>query len=247
MKKIPTILFLSLLTLLTSFNSKEINYLPATIDGNQIIAYTQFTLSYNEEHEQADWVAYELTRDEVAMKEDRCNCFKSDKNVITKSASKNDYLNSGFDLGHLSPSADNNMSKKANKESFRMSNISPQLPGFNRGIWKQLEEWVRDQATQRGSVYVITGPVFVNNLGTIGKNKVTIPGYYYKVLLRQEEQKMISIAFLVPHLACNDDIREYVVPINSIETITGIDFFPDLIDSAENKVEAQYQPNSWGL
>jgi endonuclease G len=247
MKKIPTILFLSLLTLLTSFNSKEINYLPATIDGNQIIAYTQFTLSYNEEHEQADWVAYELTRDEVAMKEDRCNCFKSDKNVITKSASKNDYLNSGFDLGHLSPSADNNMSKKANKESFRMSNISPQLPGFNRGIWKQLEEWVRDQATQRGSVYVITGPVFVNNLGSIGKNEVTIPGYFYKVLLRKDNQKMLSIAFLVPHLECSNKLKDYVVPVNSIETLTGIDFFPDLNNSTENKVEAQYQPNSWGL
>lgn len=247
MKKILFISLLSLLTLLTSFNSKEFNYLPASINGNQILTYTQFTLSYNEEHEQADWVAYELTSDEVAMEEDRCNCFKSDKNVITKSASKNDYLNSGFDLGHLSPAADNNISKKANKESFKMSNISPQLPGFNRGIWKQLEAWVRAQALLYGSVYVITGPVFVNNLGAIGKNNVTIPGYFYKVLLRQDEQKMISIAFLVPHLACNYDIKEYVVPINSIETLTGIDFFPDLNNSAENKIESQYQPNSWGL
>ena len=247
MKRLYIISFLSLLTLLTSFNSKEFNYLPAAINGNQIIVYTQFTLSYNEEHEQADWVAYELTRDEVAMKEDRCNCFKSDKNVITKSASKNDYLNSGFDLGHLSPAADNNINSKSNKESFRMSNISPQLPGFNRGVWKQLEEWVRDQATLYGSVYVITGPVFVNNLGTIGKNEVTIPGYYYKILLRQDEQKLISIAFLVPHLAYNKDIREYVVPVNSIETLTGIDFFPDLKNSTENKIESQYQPNSWDL
>lgn len=247
MKKMSFISLLSLLTLLSGFSPKEFNYLPANIENHQVISYTQFTLSYNEEHEQADWVAYELTKEEVAMKQDRCDCFKSDKKVITKSASKSDYRSTGFDLGHLSPAADNNLSKKANKESFRMSNISPHLPGFNRGVWKQLEEWVREQATLYGSVYVITGPVFVNNLGNIGENKVTIPGYFYKVLLRQDNQKMLSIAFLVPHLGCSDDIREYIVPVNSIETITGIDFFPHLKNSVENKIESQYQPNSWGL
>lgn len=247
MRKFSVIIPLILLILLSGSDTTEFNYLPAIIDDHQIISYSQFTLSYNEEHEQADWVAYELTSEEVAMKQDRCNCFKSDTSVITKSAAKSDYLSTGFDLGHLAPAADNNLNELANEESFRMSNISPQLPAFNRGIWKSLEAWVRDKATEYNSIYVVTGPVFVNNLGVIGKNNVTIPGYFYKVLLREENSKMYSIAFLVPHIGMENSIEHYVVTVNTIETITGIDFFPELHSSVENRIESQLQPGKWGF
>jgi endonuclease G len=128
------VLLLSL-TMLSGFTPKEFNYLPAKVEDHQIISYTQLTLSNNEQYEQADWIAYELTREEVAMKQKRCNCFKTDTSILTKSASKSDYSSTGFDLGYLSPSAGNNISKQANEESFLMSNISPQIPNFNRGIW----------------------------------------------------------------------------------------------------------------
>lgn len=239
-------LFLNLFLILNA-GAQNFNYLPDNVNNHQVISYTQFTLSYNEEHEQADWVAYELTREEVSMKQKRCDCFKTDKKVLTKSASKSDYSSTGFDLGHLSPAADNNMSKKANRESFKMSNISPQLPGFNRGIWKRLEEWVRQQAIKDSVVYVVTGPVFVNNLGTLGKNKVTIPGYFYKILLRQEGSKYYSIAFLIPQVGSIGGIQDYIVTVNTIETITGLDFFPVLKKSIENKVESQYSPKKWGF
>ncbi len=241
------ILSISFILLSLSAVCQPFNYLPATNIDHQVISYTQFTLSYNEEHEQAEWVAYELTRDEVAMKQDRCNCFKTDRNLTTKSASKSDYSSTGFDLGHLAPAADNNMSKKANKESFKMSNISPQLPSFNRGIWKKLEEWTRQQATSDSVVYVVTGPVFVNNLGSIGKNNVTIPGYFYKILLKHEDSKTLTIAFLIPQIGSIAEIQDYIVPVNTIETITGIDFFPELKNSQENVIESQYQPNKWGF
>ena len=228
-------------------SGQDINYLPATVNNNQVLNYTQFSLSYNEEHEQADWVAYKLTEEEVAMQQDRCNCFKSDRQVTTKSAVKSDYRSTGFDLGHLAPAADNNLSKKANEESFLMSNISPQTPSFNRGIWKQLEGWVRSQAELHSAVYVVTGPVFSNNLGTLGKNNVTIPGYFYKVLLRPEGEKMVTIAFLIPHLGASNDIRDYIVTVNTVETLTKLDFFPHLDDSMENSIESQYRPKKWGL
>ncbi|MFK5857590.1 MAG: DNA/RNA non-specific endonuclease [Bacteroidota bacterium] len=247
MNKPAIIVFLLLLTLFSGFNSKEFNYLPASIDNHQIVAYTQFTLSYNEQHEQADWVAYELTKDEVAMKQKRCNCFKSDKSITTASASKSDYSSTGFDLGHLSPAADNNMNKKANAESFLMSNISPQIPQFNRGIWKYLESWVREQAIIHNSVYIVTGPIFINNFGSIGSNNVTIPGYYYKVLLIQNDSKTKSIAFLMPQLCTSNNLKDYLVTVNTLETITGLDFFPELDKSVENIIESQSQPAFWGL
>ena len=247
MKKLYLITLLLSITLLSGFSPTEFNYLPAIVGDHQVISYTQFTLSYNEQHEQADWVAYELTSEEVAMKQDRCNCFKSDPNVITMSAAKNDYKSSGYDRGHLSPAADNNLSEEANEESFLMSNMSPQLPKFNRGIWKRLEGWVRNQATEHKSVYVVTGPVFIRNLGAIGKNNVTIPGYYYKVLLRMNNSKIRTIAFLIPQQYTTSDIKDYIVTVNRIETITGIDFFPELDNSIENKIESQSQPKKWGL
>ena len=149
------------------------------------------------------------------MKRKRCNCFKTDSNIATGSASLSDYKSTGYDRGHLSPAADNNMSATANRESFLMSNMSPQMPNFNRSIWKTLEGWTRERASIYGSIYIVTGPVFVENLGTIGKNKVTVPGYYYKALLRSESSTHYSIAFIIPQLYQSKDIIDYIITINT--------------------------------
>jgi len=239
------ILILSLTYL--SANAQNFDYLPAPVGDHQIIAYTQFTLSYNNEHEQADWVAYELTKEEVQMDQDRCNCFKIDSRVNLASATDRDYSSSGFDRGHLSPSADNNLSEEANEESFLFSNISPQLARFNSGIWANLEEWVREQAIESDTIYVVTGSVFVNNLGKIGDNGVTIPSYFYKIVLKFEEDRPKTIAFLLPHIGATSDFKDYQVQVNSIESLTGIDFFPALNNSIENRVEAHMGKSSWNL
>ncbi len=247
MKKATTYLAIVLLFSFSAVKAQRFNFLPDTVEGHQIVTYTQFTLSYNEEHEQADWVAYELTKQEVESSQPRCNCFKTDKSITTGSANKKEYASTGFDLGHLCPAADNNMSAEANRESFLMSNISPQLPGFNRGAWKKLEELVRDFAVKYDTLYVVTGPVFLNNLGSIGKDSITIPGYFYKVLLRKEGNKFYSMAIMMPQLGATDNFRAYVIPVNALESITGIDFFPALDNHIENRVEGQYQPNRWGM
>ncbi|MCD4744061.1 MAG: DNA/RNA non-specific endonuclease [Desulfobacteraceae bacterium] len=227
--------------------AQAFNYLPAEVSGHQKLPYTQFTLSYSEEHEQPDWVAYELTDDEVAMSQDRCNCFAKDDNVITGSATKADYSSTGFDRGHLCPAADNKMSELANRESFLLSNMSPQLPIFNRGIWAELESWVRDQAEIYSTIYIVTGPVFVNNLGTLGNNKVTIPGYFYKALLRFDGTKAKTIGFLLPQVGATGQIKDYIVTVNTLETLTGLDFYPELSSSVENRVESQYELKKWGF
>jgi endonuclease G len=248
-KKMKTFSFtFSLFTfILYSVSFAQFNFLPKEVPGHQILVYTQFTLSYNETHEQADWVAYELNDDEADMDRDRCDCFRSDQDVTTGSATSSDYSSTGFDRGHLSPAADNNMSDQANRESFLFSNMSPQLPGFNRELWAEPEEWVRDQADDFDTVYVVTGPVFVNNLGTLGNNDVTIPGYFYKTLLRFEDNQVKTIAFLIPQVGAVGDIEDYVVTVNTIETLTGLDFYPALNTSVENRAESQYEPNRWGL
>ena len=245
MKTLISILLLSPI----GIYAQNFDYLPAPVGNNQVLTYSQFTLSYNEEHEQADLVAYELTRAEAEMDRDRCDCFASDTNVGTGSAVDGDYSSTGFDRGHLSPAADNNASELANRESFLFSNMSPQLPYFNREVWVKLESWVRQKATELGTVYVTTGPIFVNNLGKIGNNEVTIPGYYYKVLLTfKDDGNPSMIGFLFPHVVpASADFKDFVVPVNTIETITGLDFFPALDNRDEGRYEAMISNSVWGL
>lgn len=85
---------------------------------------------------------------------------------------------------------------KAMSETFYMSNMSPQVPMFNRGIWKELEEHVRNRA-RKEKLYVVTGPIFKSNKGAIGKGKVTVPGYYYKLFYSPSKQQMI--AYVLPN------------------------------------------------
>lgn len=243
MRRLGTLLIM--LAIAGSAVGQNMNYLPSKVGSNQILTYTQFALSYNEKHEQPDWVAYELTGEEAATDRDRCNCFDADAAVTTGSASLEDYKGSGFDRGHMSPAADNNMSVQANKESFLLSNMSPQLSAFNSGIWADIEKWVRIQAEEYDTVWVATGPLFANNMGSIGPNEVTVPGYYYKVVLRRKAGKYYAIGFLLPHFYAIEDLRTYIVSVNVIESLTRIDFFSGLPDKLEENVERNVSASHW--
>ena len=113
--------------------------LPYYTQSDQIISHTAYTLKYSEQHEQASWVAYTLKSSHTSGTVGRTNDFREDYKVKTGSASLSDYKGSGYDRGHLAPAADFKWSSTAMSESFFMSNMSPQKPGFNRGIWKKLE------------------------------------------------------------------------------------------------------------
>ncbi|MBV5349132.1 DNA/RNA non-specific endonuclease, partial [bacterium] len=149
--------------------------------SGQIIKHTYYSLAYSEENEQAFWVFYQLSSDNLGN-QDRTDDFRADPAVNSGSASLIDYKGSGYDRGHLCPAADMTQNKTSMSETFFLSNMSPQTPGFNRGIWSTLEEKVRAWANQYSKIYVVTGPIFKDNLAVIGENKVTVPGYYYKVI-----------------------------------------------------------------
>jgi len=142
----------------------SIDFLP--VPSTNVIKHTYYTLSYNEAFEQANWVYYTLTDSMVINSgEERSNSFKMDKMVVTYSAKSSDYTKSGYDRGHLCPAADMGFNPVAMEESFLMSNISPQKPEFNRGIWKELETEVREWAKKEHKLYIVTGPVFKDNKG----------------------------------------------------------------------------------
>ena len=122
--------------LITLFLPAQDIELPYYESDAVVIRYAGFALKYNEEYEQAEWVAYQLTDDEVQGTIERTNNFRADQNITTGSAALADYKGSGYDRGHLAPAADMRWSHNAMSDSFFMSNMSPQLPGFNRGVWK---------------------------------------------------------------------------------------------------------------
>lgn len=221
------------------------NFLPSTKDG-EIVKHRFYTLSYAEKYEQAEWVTYELTRT-MAQHEDvkRNDDFRPDPDVPTGSATPEDYSNSGYDRGHLCPAGDMEFSEKAMNETFYMSNMSPQEPAFNRGIWKHLEEMVRKWALQNQKIYIVTGGVLTDGLPTIGRNKVSAPKYFYKIILDYEEPEIKAIAFLIPNERSKKQLSAFVVPIDSVEALTGIDFFPALPDGLENELEKTSDLKQW--
>lgn len=220
------------------------DYLPVSAN-TQIIRRPNFTIAYSEGNEQAEWVAYELTQDEVQGGTERSDDFREDPLVATGSASPEDYRRSGYDRGHLAPAGDMGFSDQAMSESFYMSNISPQVPAFNRGVWKDLEEDVRKWAMEEGSLFIVTGPVFEGSRKRIGNNKVTVPTYFYKVLLSYDRTNSKAIAFLMPNKGTQKPVQSFAVSIDEVEKTTGIDFFPALPDSLEDQLESTVQLSSW--
>ncbi|MFH0761448.1 MAG: DNA/RNA non-specific endonuclease [Bacteroidota bacterium] len=215
--------------------------------NTEIVKHQFYSLSYSEPDEQAEWVAYLLTSTMATGSVEREDDFRIDPMVATGSATLEDYKGSGYDRGHLCPAADMSFSEEAMSETFYMSNMSPQDPSFNRGIWKSLEEQVRNWASLYDSLYVITGPVLTSNKDTIGPNEVSVPKYYYKVILDYCLPEIKMIAFILPNEKGTGSIQDYVVSTDSVESITGIDFFPKLPDTIEEQLESTHQSNSWEL
>ena len=222
--------------------------LPSPIEGEQIIRHTGYTLSYNEEHELPSYVAYELTRAEVLGGGEREDSFKEDKAVRTGSAERSDYRGSGYDRGHMAPAADFKWSAEAMSDTFFLSNMAPQDPSFNRGIWADLEAVVRTMAYENGSVYVVTGPVLTDGpYETIGKNEVSVPRRFYKVVLDYTEPEIKAIGFVLPNEGSDRSLQSYAVSVDEVEEITGLDFYPRLPDEEEGRIEAECDPSLWSF
>ncbi|MFV5687072.1 DNA/RNA non-specific endonuclease [Flavobacterium sp. ZT3R25] len=229
-------------------NSEDMifNFLPSSTT-NQIVKHDYYTLSYNEKYEQAEWVAYELKRSYLKDSNFKRPFFIEDSKVKMGSADWRNYKNSGYDKGHLCPAGDMEFAFNAYKDTFFTSNISPQSHDFNGGVWNRLEQKVRYWATKYDGIYVITGGVLDSSLKTIGKEKVSVPKYFYKVLLNNSEGKFKMIAFLLPNAESDTPLYDFVVSVDRIEKLTGIDFFPKLEDSLENQLEKSSDYKSWSF
>ena len=235
-KTIPTEVF--------SVNNIVYGLFPVSSDNCELITHDYYSLCYNEKHEQATWVYYLLSDSMIVGPAERKNYFSPDTLVSTKTVTYTAYKNSGFDRGHLLPAADMKWSQEAMNETFYMSNISPQNPYFNRsGLWRKSESKVRDWVKTKGALHVFVGGVLSNELTKLPEQNISVPFYFYKILF--DESNNSTVAFLLENKKVEGELINFVVSIDSIETLTKIDFFSSLPDSLENSIEKTTALKGW--
>lgn len=220
------------------------DYVPQVAKG-YIIPHTYYTLSYSPTDRQAEFAYYFLSTASINGTQDRTDDFRIDPTVKSNPVSSNSYQGSGFDRGHLAPAADFKLNQTCMSETFFMSNISPMTPSFNRGIWSNLEDKVRENALSLGGVYVVTGPVLTNNCGTIGGG-ISVPCSFYKIIFKEgSNPKMIG--FLLSNTGSSLPLKNFIVSVDEIEKLTNLDFFPTLKDDVEGSLEAGKSTVGWNF
>ncbi len=233
--------------------------LPELEPGDTVIKHAAMELVYSEANEQAKWVAHIITPDIAHGRLSRTNDFRPDTAVKTGSAVEKDYFiktqkadgsyaydGFGFDRGHLAPSADFRWSATAISESYLYSNMSPQRPDFNRGGWAKLEDLMRGYVIENNTaLMVVTGPVLTDSMAVVTRsiNQVSIPKYFFKVAY--DSLNKVGIGFIMPNEKIMQPIETYAVTIDSVEKLTGINFYAGLPDNIENKMERDFDVSRW--
>ena len=236
------------LLILIAFHSNLFAQLeiPKFVESDSIIRHSAYSLSYNSDYHQANWVAYLLTRNETNSLFKRGNNFCADP-LVPGTDLSSDYYKSNYDRGHLAPAGDMGFSKTAMDETFYYTNMSPQVASFNRGVWKKLETQVRNWAVEYDSLYIVTGPIFSDSMKVIGPHRVAVPTAYYKVVLDNHKGKEKVIGFVMQNEGSKEILKNFVLSVDEVEELTGIDFFPILNDELETNIEREVCFECWKL
>ncbi len=206
---------------------------------------TAYTVSYNHDTKQPNWVAWVLTKNHATGKVERMD-FEDDEDMPSPKGYKSDYFNTGFDKGHMCPAGDNKWSETAMAESFLMTNMCPQIHSLNAGIWNSIEQQCRSWAKKYGKVYIVCGPIFLNKQHRkLGRNKVVVPDAFFKVVLCMQGNPK-AIGFICRNASSKGKKKtDFVNTVDEVERITGYDFFAKLPKNIEKKIESQCDINEW--
>ena len=203
----------------------------------QYLCKQNYAIHYRYDTKTAEYVVEHITLASISGLAKRKDDFRPDPSIPKQHQSQlADYAGFPFDRGHLSPGADNNQNDAIMSESFFLSNMVPQVPNHNRGIWKQLETAVRNWVTEGKDIYVVSGTIYNPGYQTIGAGRVGIPTHMWKVIV--DRKSSTAIAFLFPNAPLPvADLPKYAVSVATIEQYTGINFMPQLTASQKAKLE----------
>jgi endonuclease G, mitochondrial len=218
---------------------KSVFWVDTTI--GKLLYYKHMVVSFSASYKQPLWVAYKLCDSMLEKNVKRLAGFRVDSEVKQFSATDADYKGSGYDKGHLKPAANCTWDSVAMFESFYYTNVSPQLPSFNRGIWSRLEDMERNLTAKYACVHVVNMPIFDTILAYIGPGKVPVPHAFGKAFLVEEQGVYKCIAFLLHNEAKPsgyDLLNKAAITVDSLEKRTGINLFWHLPDSTQTRMEA---------
>lgn len=231
-----------------AYLDKSLMELPAISSSDNIIVHSGYVSSYNTNTLIPDWVAYELTAEEVRGTFSRSGSFGMDPSFSGRQAMREDYGNSGWDKGHLAPAADMKWSSNAMFESFYFTNICPQNHTMNERSWQRLEKYVRDIAVRFNRVWVVTGPVVdLGAHGTIGRQEVAVPDSFFKAILVLDNGEYHSIAFLMDNNSTYHSIKSSSLTVNELELFIGHNLFCNLPKRIQEKIEDGLDLSYWSI
>ncbi|WP_010521818.1 DNA/RNA non-specific endonuclease [Aquimarina agarivorans] len=224
--------------------------------NNYFLSRNQYTMSYNNSRGTANWVSWHLSSAWTGSSR-RCNCFRQDA-ILPSSffkASDTSYRGSGYDRGHICPSADRNDSRTDNSNTFFMTNIAPQAADNNQRSWSSFENYLRSLTTNGNEIHIISGVAGRGGVGkngfntTISNGNITVPDSFWKVALilpngsndiNRVTTSTRIIAINVPNdQGISTNWRNFTTSVNAIESLTGYDLFENIPNSIENVLEAR--------
>ena len=205
--------------------------------NNQYICRLGYAVNYNYGTKVAHFVVEHIKATDLVKTANRKDDFRMDPLVDDdKEATLEDYAGSGYDRGHIAPAADFSHSAEEMSESFYLTNMMPQVPNNNRGIWKKTEGMARDYAEKYGEVYVISGTIYEGERVVMGNN-VLVPSHLYKIIIDPKNKR--AMAFLFPNTKLKvRTLPDHIVTIKEIEKRAGVNFSPLLADDKMETTKA---------
>ena len=237
---------------------------------SQVLQRMAYVTSYNSSTRNPNWVAWHLTRENTEGTYNRKGVPYYDDNgmaigiaAFTPDVVRNEYFvdmqvpvprqehsdwrehPANIDHGHMCPAADCKWDKGAQNQSFLLTNMCPQNHGMNGGDWETLESKCRTWAKRFGDIYIVAGPIFYSGVkSSFGPNKIAIPDAFFKVVLCLQGTPK-ALGFIFPNEDVSHDLNDYLMTVDEVEEITGLDFFSALDDKVENAVEASSNLGLW--
>lgn len=207
--------------------------------------YTGFRLSFNPENHTPNWVGWELLGSEANGSVSRSNVFWQDES-LRGCPTTDSYKNSGYDRGHICPAADQKWSDQAMLDCFVLANICPQDGALNRGAWQTLEKRERKWAMRDSAIVIVAGPIYeTSDTKRIGADEVRVPSAFFKAFCAPYLDEPRAIAFVYPNMSSPGNMQQYVMTVDDLEKITGFDFFKNLPDDIEEKIEKTTSFKEW--
>ncbi len=223
---------------------------PALQPGEEVVVHPGHALVWDDTHKMPKWTVHIIAPDIMEGNLARIDSFKPDPKVKGNTDLLDAYWYSGYDRGHMVPSADMRWNLDALTATYMYSNVSPQKPELNRGAWADLEDWMRRYVHYSGKrIYVVTGPILGKDMPLLNKPKakadVYAPPYFFKALVDIDGPEKKGIAFIMKNGLNDQGILSYAVPIDSVEAMTGLDLFPALDDETEARIEKMCNTHDW--